>query len=181
VKSLIILVKADSMTSAMQAEVLARLKVAVPSAFILSPKHLVDTMARHTAANRIYLWLALPMTLIAIGLVLVGCYTSVKRRITGSLREIAIRLALGGSVSRVQWETIRPIILIAGTAVLTALAISSNLNSLALHVMIGGTLAPSILVFSSIVAVICLTLGAAYLATRTISQIDPAEILRRLE
>ena len=137
-----------------------------------------DVVAKSLADRRFGMRLLSLFGGVALMLTAIGLYGVMAAAVSDRAREIAIRLALGASRSRVVWTVIRQMLIITLSGVTAGVAVALGATRY-LEPLLFGIPRTDFTTYGTTAAILVIvTLVSSYLPARRVTQIDPATTLR---
>jgi ABC-type antimicrobial peptide transport system permease subunit len=108
----------------------------------------------------------------------IGLYGVMAAGVSDRTREIAVRLALGASPSRVVWMVVRQVLIVTLTGVTAGVAVALDATRY-LEPLLFGVPRTDFATYGTTVAVLVIATGvSSYLPARRVTRVDPATTLR---
>jgi predicted permease len=142
-------------------------------------RSMIDERESALGSQRLNAWLFGGLAALALSLALVGVYGVVANSVVERMREFGIRIALGGSLRRVIWEPVAPVVLlsIGGVAIGGLLAVVSVRVLKGMLYGVQPADAPTFVIMGS--ALIAISAVASLIPALSLARLAPADVLRQ--
>lgn len=154
---------------------LAELDAALP---ILNQMSLVEYTAASLFPQRVALWVAGSLGVVALLLAVLGIYGVTAYAVTQRTRELGIRIALGAGRPRVVRLVLRQGVLLAGIGVLVGLAAAAALTRLLRGLLYGIAPTDPLAFGAAALLLVAAAVAASWIPARRASRVDPMVALR---
>ena len=146
------------------------------------PLMLVQTMeevvAKSLAARRFVMRLLSIFGSVALMLTTIGLYGVMAAGVSDRTREIAVRLALGASPSRVMWTVVRHMLIITLVGVTAGVVVAGGATRYLEPLLFGVTRTDLATYGATAAILVMVALVSSYLPARRVTRVDPAATLR---
>lgn len=149
-----------------------------PSLPILNQTTLVEYTAMSLFPQRVALWVAGSLGVVALLLAVLGIYGVTAYAVTQRTRELGIRIALGAQRARVQRLVLRQGVLLAGAGVLVGLAAAAAVTRLLAGLLYGIAPTDPVAFGSAALLLVLAAAAASWFPARRAAGVDPMVALR---
>jgi ABC-type antimicrobial peptide transport system permease subunit len=137
-----------------------------------------DVLANSVANRQFALRLLSAFAVVALMLTSIGVYGVMSAAIGDRRREIAVRLALGASPSRLQWMAVYQLSIVAAVGVLLGVVLAFAATRYLRPLLFGVPPTDASIYVSAGVILVAVTIVSGYLPARRITSVDAAAVLR---
>jgi putative ABC transport system permease protein len=178
VNTLAMLVRTAAELAALTPAIRAQARALDPNLPLTFMQTMDDVMATSLASRRFGMRLLSAFGSLALMLTGIGLYGVMAAGVSDRTREIAVRLALGGSPSRVVWMVVRQMLIVTLTGVTAGVAVALGATRY-LEPLLFGIPRTDFATYGTTAAILVIaTVASSYLPARRVTRVDPATTLR---